>query len=150
MKNFIAVLLIMLAFLTTASAQWSIGARFGGSSGVSLKNYPSSNGVLFEAISAFNFDESIDGFSLTLLGEKLGTFSNDGKLGAILGLGETMVFGNDFLFGVNGILGFDWRLGKIGLQLDWMPTYIFVNDSYFSSVNAAFTARWMFGGRRNQ
>ncbi len=148
MKNFLLLLVMLFGFLTTTTAQWSVGARFGGTSGVSLKNYPKSGGILFEAISAFNFDENLDGFTLTLLGEKLGAFSSDGKLGAILGVGESMIFPkDDFLLGISGILGFDWRIGRIGLQVDWLPTYIFVNDSYFSPINAAFTARWMFGGR---
>ena len=103
--------------------------------------------LLFEAIAAHNFDEKTDGFALTLLGEKFGSLSNDGKLGAILGIGETMVFTDDFLLGINGVLGFDWRIGRIGLQVDWMPTYFFINESYFSPVNAAFTARWVLGGR---
>lgn len=151
MKNIVLPLIITIAFISTASAQWSIGGRFGGASGVSLKSYPKSDGILFEAISAFNFDDNIEGFSLTLLGEKLGAFSDDRKLGAILGVGETMVFGDEFLLGFSAILGFDWRIGnRIGVQVDWLPTYIFINDSHFNSVNAAFTARWIFRGRRSQ
>jgi hypothetical protein len=86
---------------------------------------------------------------VTLLVEKFGPLSEDGKLGAILGIGETMVFPeDDFLLGASGIIGFDWRIGnRLGVQLDWMPTYIFINDSYFSPINAAFTARWVFRGR---
>lgn len=145
------ILIIGIAFLMTGnlSAQWSVGARFGGSSGVSLKSYSKTGNTHFEFITAFNFDENVEGFSVTILGEKFGAFSEDGKLGAILGVGETMVFGDEFLLGVSGILGFDWRIGRIGLQLDWLPTWIFVNESYFSPINAAVTARWMFGGRLN-
>ncbi len=145
------ILIIGIAFLMTGnlSAQWSVGARFGGSSGVSLKSYSKTGNTHFEFITAFNFDENVEGFSVTILGEKFGAFSEDGKLGGILGGGETMVFGDEFLLGVSGILGFDWRIGRIGVQVDWLPTWIFVNDSYFSPINAAFTARWMFGGRLN-
>lgn len=148
MKHLIVLFLITIFTYQVASAQWSVGARFGGASGISLKSYSKSGSFHFEAISAFSFDENLDGFSVTLLGEKMGAFSNDGKLGAILGGGETMVFGDDFYLGLSAILGLDWRIGRrIGLQLDWLPTWIFVNDSYFSPVNAAFTARWMFGQR---
>lgn len=149
MKNRIFLILITFILAGSASAQWSVGARLGGASGLSLKSYSKTGNTHFEVISAFSFDENLDGFSLTLLGEKFGAFSEDGKLGAILGVGETMVFGDEFYLGVSGILGFDWRIGRIGLQVDWLPTWIFVNDSYFSPVNAAFTARWMFGGRAN-
>ncbi len=148
MKHLIVLFLITISTYQVASAQWSVGARFGGASGISLKSYSKSGSFHFEAITAFSLDENLDGFSLTLLGEKMGAFSNDGKLGAILGGGETMVFGDDFYLGLSAILGLDWRIGRrIGLQLDWLPTWIFVNDSYFSPVNAAFTARWMFGQR---
>jgi len=148
MKNIVLPLFIVITFISTASAQWSIGGRFGGASGISIKKYPKSGAIMFEAISAFNFDENVDDYSLTLLGEKFGPLSEDGKLGAILGVGESMIFGDEFRLGVSGIIGFDWRIGRrIGLQLDWLPIYIFINDSYFSPINTAFTARWLFAGR---
>lgn len=147
MRNKLLLLSLSILFVASASAQWSVGARFGGASGLSLKSYSKTGTTHFEAITAFSFDENLEGFSVTLLGEKFGAFSEDGKLGAILGVGETMVFGDEFYLGVSGILGFDWRIGRIGLQVDWLPTWIFVNDSYFSPINAAFTARWMFGGK---
>lgn len=147
MKNFLLLVLLSFACITTTSAQWSVGARFGGASGVSIKHYPASNGLLFEGISAFSFDDNLKDLSLTLLLEKFGPLSENEKLGAILGFGETMVFTDDFLLGVSGILGFDWRIGRFGMQIDWLPTYIFINDSYFNSVNVAYTARWIFGGR---
>jgi len=147
MKSKFILLSLGLLFASGLSAQWSVGARFGGASGLSLKSYSKTGTVHFEAISAFSFDENLEGFSVTLLGEKFGSFSEDGKLGAILGLGETMVFGDEFYLGVSGIVGFDWRIGRIGLQVDWLPTWIFVNESYFTPVNGALTARWMFGGR---
>lgn len=149
-KNILSLLVLAFICMHSASGQWSVGARFGGASGLSLKHYPtSSGGLLFEGITAVNFDENIDGFSVTLMLEKFGSFSDDGKFGAILGAGETMIFPeDDFLLGVSGIIGFDMRVGRrIGLQLDWLPTYIFINDSYFSPINVAFTARWIFGGR---
>ena len=149
MKNLFLICLVSLLSIGFASAQWSIGARFDGAPGLSLKSYSKSGSILFEAIAATNLDNQFDGegFALTLLGEKFGPLSENGKLGAILGIGETMVFGDDFYLGVSGILGFDWRIGRIGLQVDWLPTWIFVNDSYFSPVNVAGTVRWVFGGR---
>ena len=148
MKNALLLLFISVLCVSDLSSQWSIGGRFGGASGISLKSYSKTGTFHFEAITAFSFDENLDGFSVTLLGEKMGAFSNDGKLGAILGGGETMIFGDDFYLGLSAILGLDWRIGRrIGLQLDWLPTWVFINDSYFSPVNAAVTARWMFGQR---
>jgi len=152
MKKILLCSLMAFLFIQVGSAQWSIGARLGGASGISLKSYSRTGSTHFEIISAFNFDDEFDdkGYSLTLLGEKFGAFTEDKKLGALLGIGETMVFADDFYLGASGILGFDWRIGqRIGLQVDWLPTWIFVNDSYFSPVNVAFTARWMFGARRS-
>ncbi len=147
MRNIVLFLGLSLLLAASASAQWSVGTRFGGASGISVKLYPKTGTTFFEAITAFNFDENVRGFSVTLLGEKFGAFTEDGKLGAILGAGQTMVFGDEFYLGINGVLGFDWRIGRVGLQVDWLPTWIFVNKSYFSPVNSALTARWMFGGR---
>ena len=149
MKKILFISLLAFLFIQGVSAQWSVGARFGGASGVSLKSYSRTGTTHFEFISAFNFDENVDGFTVTSLGEKFGALSESCKLVAILGVGETMIFGDEFLLGVSGIIGFDWRIGRVGLQLDWLPTWIFVNDSYFSPINAAVTARWMFGGRIN-
>jgi hypothetical protein len=42
--------------------------------------------------------------------EKFGPLNSQGTLGAIIGGGETMVFGDEFYLGINGILGFDWRI----------------------------------------
>ena len=147
MKNYIFLLIFSWIVINTVSAQWSIGARVGGSVGVDFKNYPATGDLQIEVISAFNLDENIDAVSVTLLGEKFGALSNDGNLGAFLGAGVTSVFADDFLFGVNGIAGFDWRIRRIGFQVDWMPTFIFINDSYFSPINAAFTLRWLLSGR---
>jgi hypothetical protein len=147
MRNKLFLLGLGLLFAANLSGQWSVGARFGGASGLSFKSYSKTGTTHFEAITAFSFDEKLDGFSVTLLGEKFGSFSEDGKLGAILGIGETMIFGDEFYLGASGIIGFEWRIGRIGLQVDWLPTWIFVNESYFSPVNGALTVRWMFGGR---
>ena len=148
MKKLSILYLLIFVLCNAISGQWSVGARFGGTSGVSIKHYPASaSNLQFEAITAYNFDDHLDAVSLTLLFEKFGPLGSGEKLGAILGFGETMVFGDEFYLGVNGILGFDWRIGKIGVQLDWMPTYIFINDSHFSAINLAATGRWIFGRR---
>lgn len=125
MKKILFISLLAFLFIQGVSAQWSVGARFGGASGVSLKSYSRTGTTHFEFISAFNFDENVDGFSVTILGEKFGALSESGKLGAILGVGETMIFGDEFLLGVSGIIGFDWRIGRVGLNLTgYLPGYL--------------------------
>jgi hypothetical protein len=147
MKTRIIICTVLLGLLAagSASAQWAIGGRFGGASGISLKKYGYS-GIDFEAIGAFSFDEKAEGFGLTLMVEKFAEFTGDGKFGAILGVGETMVFDDEFWFGVSGTLGLEFRLGRIAIQGDWLPTFFFVDEAYFTPVNGAVTARWVFGG----
>src|SRR5690606_1620518 len=135
-KILICSVLFILMGLGSASAQWAIGARFGGASGVSLKKY-SYSGIDFEAIGAISFDDKAEGFGLTLMVEKFAQFTGDGKFGAILGVGETMVFADEFWFGVSGTLGLELRLGRIAIQGDWLPTLFFVDETYFTPVNGA-------------
>ena len=83
--------------------------------------------------------------------EKLAPLNGNGQLSALIGGGANFNFGEDKTkFGVSGMLGFDWRLKNIPItmQLDWMPTYFFVNDSYFSGVNGAFTIRHVLNRRK--
>jgi hypothetical protein len=148
MKTTICLILLSVFVSTNSYSQWSVGARFGGTAGVSLKSYPRSGSTLFEAIGGFNLDEDVEGFALTMMVEKFGGFDSSNRFGAILGLGETMIFKDEFHLGLSGIIGFDWRLTRrIGVQLDWLPTWIFVPESTFSTINVAFTARWLFAGR---
>ena len=141
MKKFLLLASFTL-ISTLAFSQWSIGARIGGASGVSLKGYNDSNAL--EVLAGFNFDNKVDGFFVSPLFEKLASFDNSGKLNAFIGPGLNFIFGNEFYFGVSGVIGADWRVGRIGVQIDWMPSFIFVNESHFSFTNAAFTARWFF------
>jgi hypothetical protein len=145
--NFLlCTLLFCLLGLGSASAQWAAGVRLGGASGLSLKKYSRYGGADFEVIAAKSFDDKADGFGLTLMLEKFADFTNDNKFGAILGVGETMVFADEFWFGISGTIGFELRLGRIAVQGDWLPTFFFVDDAYFTPINGAVTARWVFGG----
>lgn len=129
-----------------AGGEWSAGARIGGSIGVSLKSHAKSNDYAFELIAANSFDEKMKGFSLGILYEKLASISDNGRLSAIAGGGFGFNFQDRTNFGVTGILGFDWRLKSIPLnfQLDWAPTFFFINTTHFSGINGAFTARYTF------
>lgn len=143
-KVILIALWTILACATTAQGQWALGGRIGGASGISLKKY--GRGIDVEVLSGFHFDNRAEGFGLTIMAEKFAEFSDDGKFGAILGAGETMVFADEFWLGLSGTLGLEFRLGKIALQADWLPTLFFVDDLYFTPVNGGLTARWVFGG----
>ena len=162
MKNKIATLLtalLLVSALGKLSAQkqvggeWSAGPRLGGAAGLSLKHHAGSNKSAIEILTAFkNFDknEDIDGFTLSALYEKLAPFTENGQFSALFGGGINMNFKNKFKFGLSGILGFDWRLKKnpLTLQVDWMPTWFFVNASYFSGINGAFTIRYVLNRKK--
>ena len=132
----------------------SLGARFGGTVGATLKRHGAYNKSAFEFIAQFkNFDDSnpdLDGFSLTGLYQKLAPLSSSSQLSALFGGGLSMNFKDDFNLGVSGMIGFDWRLKKvpITLQVDWMPTYFFIGTSEFTVTNAAFSARYVLNRRR--
>lgn len=155
MKKIIATILLTNILLNAdaqkvVGGEWSIGGRFGGSSGISLKHHSGSNKSAFELIAANSFDKSVEGFSITGLYEKLAPLNENGQLSALFGGGVNFNFKDDVKFGVSGILGFDWRLKNVPLtlQVDWLPTWYFVNENYFSGVNAAFTIRYVLNRKK--
>jgi hypothetical protein len=129
--------------------EWSAGLRLGGSSGVSLKKHNDYRGA-FEFIFANSFDKTVNGFSVTGLYEKLSPMNGNGQLSAMWGGGVNLNFRDNVKFGLSGIIGFDWRLKAVPvtLQVDWMPTWYFVNANYFSGINGAFTARYVLNRKK--
>jgi hypothetical protein len=126
-----------------AGGEVSLGPRFGGSSGLSFKKHAFNNESAFEILAGWNFDENVDGVNLNLLWEKLAPISGQ-RFCALFGGGPSFAFGDEFRFGVAGIIGFDWRITNVvNLQVDWQPTWYFVNGSDFSPINAGFTIRYV-------
>ena len=102
-----------------------------GKKGKIVKSIPSENMVV------------VEGVNMNFLWEKLVPFSGD-RLGVIFGIGPGLAFLDEFRLGAAGIIGFDWRITNIvNLQVDWQPTWYFVNGSDFSPINAGFTARYV-------
>jgi hypothetical protein len=130
-----------------AGGEISLGPRFGGSTGLSLKKHSHSNTFAFELIGGWNFDDKVKGVNVNLLFEKLAPLSGK-RLAAIIGIGPGFSFTDPFQFGAAGIIGLDWRVSNvINLQLDWQPTWYFTNGSYFTPVNAGFTVRYVLNHR---
>jgi hypothetical protein len=51
--------------------------------------------------------------------------------------------------GLAGIVGFDYRISKfVNLQIDWQPTWYFINGSDFSPMNAGFTVRYVLNNKK--
>ena len=159
-KVIIAAATIALSFiLTETSAQrknvggeLAIGARLGGSSGLTLKKYSGSGKSAFEFIGAWSFEKELDGFTITGLWEKLAPLNSNGQLSAQFGFGATAIWGDEFYFGPSGIIGFDWRLKKVPvtMSVDWLPTWILVNESKFSGVNVAYSVRYIINHRKTK
>jgi hypothetical protein len=144
-----AIFILCQSQAQKVGGEWSAGLRLGGSSGVSLKKHSEYKSA-FEFIFANSFDKKVDGFSVTALYEKLSPMNGNGQLSAMWGGGVNLNFKNDVKFGLSGIIGFDWRLKTIPvtLQVDWMPTWYFINESYFSGINGAFTARYVLNRKK--
>jgi hypothetical protein len=68
----------------------------------------------------------------------------------MIGGGFSFNFQDKTNFGLSGTLGFDWRLKSVpfNLQLDWTPTFFFINTTHFTGVNGAFSIRYIFSGRK--
>lgn len=131
-----------------AGGEWSAGIRLGGATGLSLKNHSKSNRSAFEFIGGWNLDDKISGVPVTALYEVLAPVGGK-RLSAILGGGPSFLFGDEFRFGLAGIIGFDWRVSNIiNLQLDWQPTWYLTNGSDFSASNAGFTVRYVLNHKK--
>jgi len=160
-KAFIAaVVTLILSSLSTETfaqrknvgGEFAVGARLGGSSGITAKAYAGSGRSAFEFIGAWSFEDEIDGFTLTAMWEKLAPLNGNGQLSAEFGLGATAVFGDKFYFGPSGIIGFDWRLKKVPvtMSVDWLPTWIIVGTSKFSALNAGFSVRYILNHKKTK
>ena len=138
----------------TVGGEWAIGARLGNPIGMSLKKYAGSNKSALEFIASWDFDDAsdIEGFMIAGLWEKLAPLSGTGQLSAEFGAGPSLVFGDKFYGGLSGILGFDWRLKAVpvSMSIDWMPTWTFIGTNEFSSLQGAFTARYILNNRKHK
>jgi hypothetical protein len=149
----VSLVTVLMVIATTSFAQtggeWSLGPRFGGSSGISLKKHNGSNKGAFELLAGWNFDKEVEGINLNILYEKLAPLSGE-RLNAIFGAGAGLaVFGDEFRMGLAGIAGFDYRISKfVNLQIDWQPTWYFINGNEFSPLNAGFTVRYVLNNKK--
>jgi hypothetical protein len=155
-KMKLVLLTVILVSVLSAFAQnplggeIAIGARFGGVSALNIKKYNASNNSALEFMAGWDFDNNIDGFTITGLWERLAPLGGSEQVNAIFGVGPTMAFGDDFRLGISGIFGVDWRFKTLplNLQFDWSPTWFFVNGSDFSFVNGAISVRYILNNRR--
>jgi len=159
-KVFFAAATLILSLMVTdtiaqrknVGGELAIGARLGGSTGVTLKKYAGSNKSALEFIGAWSFDSQLDGFAISGVWEKLAPLNSNGQLSAEFGFGATIIFGDKTYFGPSGVIGFDWRLKKVPvtMSVDWMPTWIVVGTSRFTGTNVAYSVRYIVNHRKTK
>jgi hypothetical protein len=147
MRSLKTILPLLLVFSTLSTfaqrkdvgGELSVGPRLGGTLSASFKKHNNYNKSALELLLQFKDfnnveDNDLDGFGVSLLWEKLAPLSGTSQLSAMIGGGPAF--------------NLRLKMAPITLQLDWMPTYYFVNISTFSATNAAFTARYVLNRRR--
>jgi hypothetical protein len=143
------VVLMDRAHAQLAGGEVAAGLRLGGSTGASVKFFSNTNRSAVELLGLWNFNKNSDGFAITGLWERLAAFNDNKRLCALIGGGPSVLFGDEFRVGVSGIIGFDWRLKvPLNLQLDWAPTWYFVNGSTFNGSNLALSVRYVLNRKR--
>lgn len=120
----------------------ALGVRIGSTAGISYKKF---FGKTFaaEALLVNSFEKKEDGMILGLLLQKHAPLAGS-RFSALIGSGPSYDFARKGL-GINGIIGFDWRVMRspVNLQVDWMPGWYFKGSDRFRGANAAFTIRYI-------
>jgi hypothetical protein len=141
-------LLVLSSFLLISYAGFSqeAGVRFGDVLGndIALDLMLNTGGNRLHADLSFGND-----FGLELLWDVLYKPLGSSNIYWYLGLGPSMLFSDDVLFGISAEAGLEYRFANLPLVLgaDWRPTYFFVDDGSFESGGWGVNARFVFGGR---
>ena len=140
-------LLLLFSFVTfSASAQYNggesaIGVRLGSTAGLSYKKFFGKTFAM-EALLVNSFEKKEDGMVLGVLFQKHAPLAGN-RFSALIGGGGSYDFARKSA-GLNGIIGFDWRIlrSPLNLQVDWLPGWYFKGEDAFRTGNAAFTVRY--------
>jgi hypothetical protein len=134
----------MFSRVMPPGGELSVGLRFGGASGITIKKYAKNNKSALELVSAFNFFNDNESMRMNFLYEKFAPLTKNKRLNALIGGGVGMKF-DPYRLGVVGVLGFDWRItDKLNMQLDWQPTWLFIGKDDFYGINAGYSIRYNF------
>jgi len=144
MKRLIMALIVLTAFAQGASAQakgssykTALGVKFYPGAGITLKHFVKSNAAL-EGIAYF----SNKGFRITGLYElHYDLLQVEGLKwyvgpGAHVGFYDDKYYDGNTYFGIDGILGIDYKIkgAPLNLSLDWNPSFEFgTNSAGFNS-----------------
>ncbi len=124
-----------------------LGLRAGGAIGVSYKKIFGQN-FAFETVVGKDFPKELSGLFLSALFEKHASLAGK-RFSALIGAGPSYHFKRKGV-GLAGVIGFDWRIlnSPINVQVDWSPAYYITGESGFSSINAAFSIRYILNHRK--
>lgn len=143
-------LLVITSFLLCSYAGFSqeIGARWGDVLGNDIAldmMLRSGDGHRLHADLSFGND-----FGLELLWNVIQPLGNS-SLNWYIGLGPSMLFSENFLLGISGELGLEYRFEglPIAIGADWRPTFFIIEDTDFETGGFGVNARFVFGSSRS-
>jgi hypothetical protein len=143
-------LLVLASFVLCSYAGFSqeIGARWGEVLGNDIAldmMLRSGDGHRLHADLSFGND-----FGLELLWNVIRPLGNS-NLNWYIGLGPSMLFSENFLLGISGELGLEYRFAKLPLAIgaDWRPTFFIIDETEFESGGFGVNARFVFGSSRS-
>src|SRR5688572_15347442 len=141
-------LLVLVSFVLCSKFAYSqeIGVRWGEVLGndVALDMMlRSGDGHRLHADLSFGND-----FGLELLWDVLYRPLGSSSLYWYVGIGPSMLFSDDFLFGLSAEVGLEYRFKKLPIAIgaDWRPTLFFDDESDFETGGFGINARFVFGG----
>lgn len=146
MKKFICLLTIAAASLTAASAQdynWAVGVRLGGEMGGASLKYKFNSANALEAIVAAPWN---NGFLATVLYQRYIPVIDNG-FHFYYGFGaHTGSWYRDFTFGVDGIVGLEYKFSDLPLaiSLDYKPMFNIAGFRTFRMADVALGIRIAF------
>jgi hypothetical protein len=87
-------------------------------------------------------------FGLELLWDVLYRPLGNSALYWYIGVGPSMLFSDNFLFGISGEVGLEYRFKKLPIAVgaDWRPTFFIDDETDFESGGFGVNARFVFGG----
>lgn len=145
-QKFLLVLFTALVMATNAKAQdyqTAVGIRLSShdaaiNNSISLKHFVNSN-IALEGLLSFG-----DPVSLGALVEAHHPINGAAGLNWLVGGGAYVGFGGVRNFGGQGILGLDYKIASIplNLSLDWKPELNFIRDISFEPAAVGFSARF--------
>lgn len=146
MRKIFGLLLMAVMAASVASAQdykWAVGARFGGEMGGGTVKYNIDGVNALEAMLASPWD---DGFIATVLYERHIPVIAEGFHFYYGGGGHIGGWHHKFAFGVDGIIGLEYRIkdAPLAISADYKPVFNIAEKTKFYMADIAFGIKVTF------